>query len=172
MNGLETELQSLVYENYSKFISAADAVHNMRNDVCELEGDMVSLAAAIVDVSSQSDTVNASLENRRHSIEQVACHAHFVACHKRVVACHKPSSLHRAAHLRPPPAQEAAGVCACVCVSVRVAYAYMCVHAPAPFFLFTFACLNSLQFIFELPSRMRRAIALDALAEAVQYAHP
>ena len=29
--------------------------------------------------------------------------------------------------------------------------------------------LKKLQFMFELPSRMRRAIALDALAEAVQY---
>jgi hypothetical protein len=105
VNGLETELQSLVYENYSKFISAADAVHNMRNDVAELEGDMVSLAAAIVDVSSQSDLVNASLEKRRHSIEQLT--------------------------------------------SVR-------------------RLLKKLQFMFELPSRMRRAIALDALAEAVQ----
>jgi hypothetical protein len=28
--------------------------------------------------------------------------------------------------------------------------------------------LKKLQFMFELPSRMRRAIALDALAEAVQ----
>ena len=32
--------------------------------------------------------------------------------------------------------------------------------------------LKKLQFMFELPSRMRRAIALDALAEAVQYATP
>ena len=77
----------------------------MRNDVAELEGDMVSLAAAIVDVSSQSDLVNASLEKRRHSIEQLT--------------------------------------------SVR-------------------RLLKKLQFMFELPSRMRRAIALDALAEAVQ----
>jgi hypothetical protein len=105
VNGLETELQSLVYENYSKFISAADAVHNMRNDVAELEGDMVLLAEAIVSVSSQSDLVNASLEKRRHSIEQLT--------------------------------------------SVR-------------------RLLKKLQFMFELPSRMRRAIALDALAEAVQ----
>ena len=99
----------------------------------------VSLAAAIVDVSSQSDLVNASLEKRRHSIGDLrfCCFVHMCICVMMTSPAHlSPLSL----HLMTRPEQL---------TSVR-------------------RLLKKLQFMFELPSRMRRAIALDALAEAVQ----
>jgi hypothetical protein len=101
----------------------------------------VSLAAAIVDVSSQSDLVNASLEKRRHSIGmrdlRFCCFVHMCICVMMTSPAHlSPLSL----HLMTRPEQL---------TSVR-------------------RLLKKLQFMFELPSRMRRAIALDALAEAVQ----
>jgi ABC-type phosphate/phosphonate transport system ATPase subunit len=84
----------------------------------------VSLAAAIVDVSSQSDLVNASLEKRRASIGVIFSHFGISELSDLTYLLEQLTSVRR--------------------------------------------LLKKLQFMFELPSRMRRAIAFDALSEAVQ----
>eukprot|EP00629_Pelagomonadales_sp_RCC1024_P018604 CAMPEP_0119265148 /NCGR_PEP_ID=MMETSP1329-20130426/4046_1 /TAXON_ID=114041 /ORGANISM="Genus nov. species nov., Strain RCC1024" /LENGTH=131 /DNA_ID=CAMNT_0007264959 /DNA_START=85 /DNA_END=477 /DNA_ORIENTATION=+ len=46
---LTSDMQSLVYENYSKFISATDTIRDMKENVGSMEAEMASLSATMAD---------------------------------------------------------------------------------------------------------------------------
>lgn len=71
IKNLDTDLQMLVYENYNKFISATDTIKRMKTNIVGMESNMEQLLAKITSVQSRSDTVNASLFDKRENIEKL-----------------------------------------------------------------------------------------------------
>lgn len=58
---LHSEMQTLVYENYNKFISATETVHRMRTDLKTMRDSMEQLAKDAEEVASFSEQVSAQL---------------------------------------------------------------------------------------------------------------
>ncbi|KAK8497566.1 hypothetical protein V6N13_002969 [Hibiscus sabdariffa] len=71
IKNIDTDLQMLVYENYSKFISATDAIKRMKSDIVGMEANMEQLLDKIMSVQSKSDGVNTSLFEKRENIEKL-----------------------------------------------------------------------------------------------------
>lgn len=65
---LESDLQTLIYENYSKFIVATDMVRSIGKVVGDLQLKFNDLEALIGGVVSQSEAVNGKLETRQDTI--------------------------------------------------------------------------------------------------------
>jgi len=61
----------LVYENYSKFITATDTIRRMKDNVDEMGGRMGELQATIAATAHASEHVNAKLGQHRDEIEQL-----------------------------------------------------------------------------------------------------
>ncbi|KAK8980969.1 hypothetical protein V6N11_059659 [Hibiscus sabdariffa] len=53
IKNIDTDLQMLVYENYSKFISATDAIKRMKSDIVGMEANMEQLLDKIMSVQSK-----------------------------------------------------------------------------------------------------------------------
>lgn len=68
MGVLDSELQTLIYENYSKFILATDTVRSIGKAVADLNGKFNDLEELIGGVVSQSEAVNGKLEMRQGTI--------------------------------------------------------------------------------------------------------
>lgn len=73
IKNLDTDLQMLVYENYSKFISATDTIKRMNSNIVGMEANMEQLLEKIKSVQSRSDGVNTSLFEKREHIEKLHC---------------------------------------------------------------------------------------------------
>lgn len=71
ITNLDSDLQMLVYENYNKFISATDTIRRMKDNVVGMETNMEQLLEKITSVQSKSDSVDASLCERRERIENL-----------------------------------------------------------------------------------------------------
>jgi hypothetical protein len=103
---LDNNMKTLVYDNYSKFITAASTIRKMKTKVESMEEEMSRLVNNIGTISSSSERISSTLQEKRLQIEQL-------------------SGVH---HL-----------------------------------------LHRLQFLVELPSRLRQSIAMSAYGDAVQY---
>lgn len=68
---LSSEMQMLVYENYSKFISATDTIRDMQENVQAMEGEMLSLTTTMADIDIMSASVNSSLADKRSQIDKL-----------------------------------------------------------------------------------------------------
>ena len=68
---LDGDMQTLVYENYSKFISATDTIRDMTGDVAGMRRGMSELEAAVGAVAERSAGVNATLAARRANIDEL-----------------------------------------------------------------------------------------------------
>lgn len=60
--------QMLVYENYSKFISATDTIRKMKHNVNEMKAEMDSLVRNMEGISTRMHTVNAFLGGKRAKV--------------------------------------------------------------------------------------------------------
>lgn len=60
--------QMLVYENYSKFISATDTIRKMKNNVNEMKSEMDSLVKNMEGIASRMQTVNSFLGGKRAKV--------------------------------------------------------------------------------------------------------
>ncbi|KAJ4458859.1 Vps51; component of GARP (Golgi-associated retrograde protein) and EARP (endosome-associated recycling protein) complexes [Paratrimastix pyriformis] len=105
---LNSRLQTLVYENYSKFLDANETIRTMKGHVGKMEEEMAHLSANVEGISKYSDSINSSLDGRRAKIDQLT-------------------------HIN--------------------------------------TLLQKLQFLFELPAKLRRSIELEAYAQTVRYYH-
>jgi hypothetical protein len=71
IKSLDSDMQMLVYENYSKFISATDTIQQMKERVDGMAGSMRALEDNFTYVSRASDNVSASFSARRGELERL-----------------------------------------------------------------------------------------------------
>ncbi|KAJ8975800.1 hypothetical protein NQ317_005182 [Molorchus minor] len=64
---LHSDMQTLVYENYNKFISATDTIRKMKNDF-KMETEMDLLASNMASITSFSDQINFTLHDTREKL--------------------------------------------------------------------------------------------------------
>ncbi|XP_059475616.1 vacuolar protein sorting-associated protein 51 homolog [Neocloeon triangulifer] len=69
---LHSDMQTLVYENYNKFISASDTIKKMTNDFKEMESEMDLLAANMNSIASFSDQISTTLHDTRQKLTQLS----------------------------------------------------------------------------------------------------
>ena len=72
IKALDSDMQTLVYENYNKFISATDTIRKMKDDFRQMEDEMESLAENMQRITDFSDTINATLADKRHKIKKLS----------------------------------------------------------------------------------------------------
>ncbi|KAM8939112.1 vacuolar protein sorting-associated protein 51 homolog [Pelodytes ibericus] len=106
IRALDSDMQTLVYENYNKFISATDTIRKMKNDFKKMEDEMDGLATNMAVITEFSARISSTLQERHQHITKL-------------------SGVH--------------------------------------------TLLRKLQFLFELPARLKKCIELGAYAQAVSY---
>ncbi|XP_074642673.1 vacuolar protein sorting-associated protein 51 homolog isoform X2 [Tubulanus polymorphus] len=106
IKSLDSDMQTLVYENYNKFISATDTIRKMKNDFKKMEDEMDRLATNMESITEFSGRISTTLQDRRQQITKLAG-----------------------------------------------------VHI----------LLKKLQFLFELPARLKKCIEMKAYSQAVRY---
>ena len=76
IHSLDSDMQTLVYENYNKFISATDTINKMRVDFRETDTDMDALAEKMQAITASSAQISEKLKGRRkRTAELSATHA-------------------------------------------------------------------------------------------------
>ncbi|XP_077296978.1 vacuolar protein sorting 51 [Arctopsyche grandis] len=68
---LHSEMQTLVYENYNKFISATDTVRKMRKDFKNMQAEMERLNANMEKITQFSGTISDSLKDSRGAVDKL-----------------------------------------------------------------------------------------------------
>lgn len=106
IGSLDSDMQTLVYENYNKFIAATDTIRKMRVDFRAMEDEMDQLATKMQDITRFSGQISDTLRDRRTKIGTLSG---------------------------------------------------------------THALLKKLQFLFELPAKLKECLADDDLATGVKY---
>ncbi|CAB3365249.1 Hypothetical predicted protein [Cloeon dipterum] len=69
---LHSDMQTLVYENYNKFISASDTIKKMTSDFKEMEAEMDLLAANMNSIANFSDQISTTLHDTRQKLTQLS----------------------------------------------------------------------------------------------------
>jgi len=72
IRSLDSDMQTLVYENYNKFISATDTIKKMKNDFRKMEDEMSKLDTTLNSVTEYSDKINTALQDKRTQISQLS----------------------------------------------------------------------------------------------------
>lgn len=68
---LDNEMQTLVYENYNKFISATDTIRQMKKDFKTMEDEMTHLISTMSTINTSSHQIHQTLDNRRREIRKL-----------------------------------------------------------------------------------------------------
>ena len=103
---LDSDMQNMVYENYSKFIRATDTIRTMKDDVTVIETELDKLMLGMDKLGETSAALEATLEPNRSKIENMLSLQNLI---------------------------------------------------------------KKLEFLFELPMRLKRSIELEAYVQAVKY---
>ncbi|XP_054286539.1 vacuolar protein sorting-associated protein 51 homolog [Macrosteles quadrilineatus] len=69
---LHSDMQTLVYENYNKFISATDTVRKMKTDFKKMEDEMDLLAKNMDSITSFSELISSTLQDSRQQIARLS----------------------------------------------------------------------------------------------------
>jgi len=69
---LDMELQTLVYENYNKFITATDTIKKMKTHVESMEDEMSRLMGNMDKITSCSDAISRNLSTKRERIDKLS----------------------------------------------------------------------------------------------------
>ncbi|XP_029659198.1 vacuolar protein sorting-associated protein 51 homolog [Formica exsecta] len=69
---LHSDMQTLVYENYNKFISATDTIRKMKADFKEMEDSMDLLAKNMDSITSFSEQISSTLHGTRQKIAKLS----------------------------------------------------------------------------------------------------
>ncbi|ELK24357.1 Protein fat-free like protein [Myotis davidii] len=72
IRALDSDMQTLVYENYNKFISATDTIRKMKNDFRKMEDEMDRLATNMAVITDFSARISATLQDRHERITKLA----------------------------------------------------------------------------------------------------
>ncbi|XP_034256470.1 vacuolar protein sorting-associated protein 51 homolog [Thrips palmi] len=68
---LHSDMQTLVYENYNKFISATDTVKKMKSDFRVMEDEMEQLAANMEEITKSSQQISSTLQETRQQFTKL-----------------------------------------------------------------------------------------------------
>ncbi|XP_038621285.1 LOW QUALITY PROTEIN: vacuolar protein sorting-associated protein 51 homolog [Tachyglossus aculeatus] len=72
IRALDSDMQTLVYENYNKFISATDTIRKMKNDFRKMEDEMDRLAANMEVITDFSARISGTLRDRHQRVTKLA----------------------------------------------------------------------------------------------------
>lgn len=68
---LDSEMQMMVYDNYSKFIDATDTIRQMKTDVEMMEGEMNNLNSKMNLIADKATSLEASFQPNRSEVEKL-----------------------------------------------------------------------------------------------------
>ena len=68
---LDNEMQTLVYENYNKFISATDTIRQMKKDFKIMEDEMTHLISTMSSINTNNHQIHETLDPRRQEIRKL-----------------------------------------------------------------------------------------------------
>lgn len=69
---LHSEMQTLVYENYNKFISATETIRKMKTDFKEMESEMKKLADNMSQIDESSTQITGTLQETRTQLTKLS----------------------------------------------------------------------------------------------------
>ena len=69
---LDSEMQTLVSENYNKFISATDTIRKMRSDFKKMEEEMENLVVKMADINEFNEEINSNFKDKRQEIAKLS----------------------------------------------------------------------------------------------------
>ncbi|CDW56177.1 vacuolar protein sorting associated protein 51 [Trichuris trichiura] len=72
LKSLDLDMQTLVYENYNKFITATDTVRSMRQDFIRMEGEMENLMESMDTITKSSNSLSSELVQKRKEMERLS----------------------------------------------------------------------------------------------------
>ncbi|KAJ1983540.1 hypothetical protein H4R34_001226 [Dimargaris verticillata] len=81
---LDGEMKTLVYENYSKFISATETIGQMKTDVVDMDTEMLKLKDKIQSVSAQATVLHASVQPSSAQVRRLGA-VHQLLCKLQVL---------------------------------------------------------------------------------------
>lgn len=65
-------MQTLVYENYNKFILATDTIRKMKSDFKVMEDEMEKLVTDMSQIASFANNISSNLQDRRQQITKLS----------------------------------------------------------------------------------------------------
>eukprot|EP01052_Picozoa_sp_SAG31_P020647 SAG31_NODE_1563_length_7869_cov_6.990734_7_plen_397_part_00 len=71
VKSLDNDMQMLVYENYTKFISATDTIRRMKDTIEDMDSDMTNPAGMITVISEGSTRINKNLSAHREKLDKL-----------------------------------------------------------------------------------------------------
>ena len=72
IQGLDSDMQTLVYENYNKFISATETIRKMRVDFRSMESEMEQLASSMSTITTFSSEISDKLRGGRQEVARLS----------------------------------------------------------------------------------------------------
>ncbi|KAF5886007.1 vacuolar protein sorting-associated protein 51, partial [Clarias magur] len=72
IRSLDSDMQTLVYENYNKFISATDTIRKMKNDFKKMEDEMDCLSANMAAITEFSAKISSTLQDQHTQITKLS----------------------------------------------------------------------------------------------------
>uniref|UniRef100_A0A673I934 Vacuolar protein sorting-associated protein 51 homolog n=1 Tax=Sinocyclocheilus rhinocerous TaxID=307959 RepID=A0A673I934_9TELE len=72
IRSLDSDMQTLVYENYNKFISATDTIRKMKNDFKKMEDEMDCLSANMAAITEFSARISGTLQDQHAQITKLS----------------------------------------------------------------------------------------------------
>ncbi|KAJ2501672.1 hypothetical protein GGH96_001745 [Coemansia sp. RSA 1972] len=69
---IDGEMKTMVYENYSKFISATETIRKMKQDADYMDAEMGKLSQRVNRISAKTSAVNAKFADRREHIHRLS----------------------------------------------------------------------------------------------------
>ncbi|KAG9352007.1 hypothetical protein JZ751_023258 [Albula glossodonta] len=72
IRSLDSDMQTLVYENYNKFISATDTIRKMKNDFKKMEDEMDCLSANMAAITEFSARISGTLQDQHTQITKLS----------------------------------------------------------------------------------------------------
>ncbi|KAI3380339.1 hypothetical protein SNEBB_003308 [Seison nebaliae] len=71
IKNIGSDMQTLVYENYNKFITATDTIQQMKTEIDKMSDEVIKLRSTMDDVSEYNTKISSSLKNRRDEMSRV-----------------------------------------------------------------------------------------------------
>ncbi|KAK2964186.1 Vps51 [Blattamonas nauphoetae] len=75
---LDSQLQDMVYNNYTKFITAGETIHEMGTHVAEMEHQMISLTENVDKIHQSSSHVDSHLGTHRQQLDELTKQSNFL----------------------------------------------------------------------------------------------